>query len=133
MSQKTLTISVVAKQLGISVETIRYYQRIQLIDTPKKPVSGYRIYSQDIIIRLSFIQRAKELGFTLAEIATLLELGSAQCSQTKALASLKLDMINEKINDLQAIANTLSHLIKDCSNNKNPQICPIINAIKPSK
>ena len=68
MSEKPLTINVTAKKAGVGVETIRYYQRIGLINKPEKPLSGYRVYSEETVSRLCFIQRAKELGFSLAEI-----------------------------------------------------------------
>ena len=75
--KKILTISVAAKKAGIGVETIRYYQRIGLVDEPEKPTSGYRVYSEEVIARLRFIQRAKELGFSLSEISILLELNKS--------------------------------------------------------
>lgn len=85
MSKKPLTINFVAKQSGVGIETIRYYQRIGLIGKPEKPLSGYRIYSEDIVARLLFIQRAKELGFSLAEIANLLALGEVGVPKPKNL------------------------------------------------
>lgn len=65
MSKKSTTINMVAQKVGIGIETIRYYQRIGLIEKPEKPLSGYRVYSEDAITSLLFIQRAKELGFSL--------------------------------------------------------------------
>jgi len=66
---KTLTISQVAKQAGIGIETIRFYERKGLINEPPRRKSGYREYSLDAIARLVFIRRAKDLGFSLNEIA----------------------------------------------------------------
>ncbi len=86
MPEKPLTINVTAKKAGIGVETIRYYQRIGLINKPEKPLSGYRVYSEETVSRLRFIQRAKELGFSLAEISNLLALGDGRCKETKELA-----------------------------------------------
>ena len=85
MSAKPLTISHLAKAAGIGVETIRYYQRIGLLDEPPKPASGYRVYNKSVVARLKFIQRAKELGFTLGEIKELLSLDSDACGQTREL------------------------------------------------
>lgn len=129
MSRKIVTISKVARKLGIGVETIRYYQRIGLIEQPKKPPLGYRVYSESLITRLIFIQRAKELGFSLIEISNLLALGDGSCAETKELASHKLEIIKNKIYDLQAIANTLEKLIQSCESNSTQQGCPIIKAI----
>lgn len=129
MSKKPLTINSVAKKSGVGIETIRYYQRIGLIETPEKPLSGYRIYSEDIVSRLLFIQRAKELGFSLAEIANLLALGDGRCAEAKAAAIHKLEIIKNKLHDLQAIASTLEKLIQSCESNPAHQGCPIIMVI----
>jgi MerR family mercuric resistance operon transcriptional regulator len=129
MHKKVLTINVVSKKAGVGIETIRYYQRIGLVEKPEKPLSGYRIYSEDVIARLLFIQRAKELGFTLTEISTLLALGDGQCTETKELATHKLEIIKRKLRDLQAIANALEKLIQCCESNSSHQQCPIITAI----
>lgn len=124
-----LTISTAAKQAGVGVETIRYYQRIGLILEPTKPTSGYRIYTKQHIQQILFIQRAKKLGFSLGEIKMLLSLGGSDCNRTKQLASARLEDVKGKIKDLTAIANTLETLIDSCEGN-NPQApCPIIEVI----
>jgi MerR family mercuric resistance operon transcriptional regulator len=129
MSKKPTTIKTVAKKVGIGIETIRYYQRIGLIEQPEKPLSGYRVYSEDTIARLLFIQRAKELGFSLAEISNLLVLGDGRCAETRELAAHKLEIIKSKLHDLQTIASTLEKLIQSCESNSVHQNCPIITAI----
>lgn len=129
MSKKITTIKIAAQKAGIGVETIRYYQRIGLIEKPEKPQSGYRFYSDETIARLLFIQRAKELGFSLAEISNLLALGDGQCMETKELATHKLAIIKKKLHDLQAVANTLENLIHSCESNSAQPGCPIITAI----
>lgn len=129
MSEKPLTIHRAAKKAGIGIETIRYYQHIGLIEKPGKPLSGYRVYSEQTITRLLFIQHAKELGFSLAEISTLLSLGDGSCKETKELTAHKLDIINGKLHDLQAIACVLEKLIQSCESNSTQQDCPIITAI----
>lgn len=129
MSKKPLTINLVAKKSGVGTETIRYYQRIGLLETPEKPLSGYRIYSEDIVERLLFIQRAKELGFSLAETATLLALGDNRCAEIKELAVNKLEIIKNNLTDLQATASILENLIQSCELNSAQQCCPIIAAI----
>ncbi len=129
MSKKTFTINLAAKKSGVGIETIRYYQRIGLVEKPEKPLSGYRIYSEGIVTRLLFIHRAKELGFSLAEIANLLVLGDAQCAETKVLATHKLEIIKSKLHDLQVIAGTLEQLIQSCESNSTNQGCPIITVI----
>lgn len=127
--KKTLTIKTVAQRVGIGIETVRYYQRIGLIEQPQKPLSGYRVYSEETITRLLFIQHAKELGFSLAEISKLLALGDGSCKETKELATHKLEIVNSKLHDLQAIAATLEKLIQSCESNSVNQTCPIITTI----
>lgn len=126
------TISAVARRAGIGVETIRYYQRIGLIKEPVKPVSGYRKYSNKDLEQLQFIQRAKQLGFSLAEIKVLLALGEGSCAQTKELAANKLDDVKGKIRDLTAIAHTLEQLLVSCESNRSTSSCPIIETISQS-
>jgi Hg(II)-responsive transcriptional regulator len=133
MSEKPLTINITAKKAGIGVETIRYYQRIGLINKPEKPLAGYRVYSEKTVSRLRFIQRAKELGFSLAEISTLLALGDGRCMETKELAVHKLEIIKSKISDLQSMASTLEKLIQSCESNPDYQGCPIITALQKDK
>ncbi len=123
------TISIAAKMAGVNIETIRYYQRIGLIEEPAKPLSGYRQYSPVIINRIRFIQRAKTLGFSLAEIARLLELDDGNCEQTRALAEQKLTLINEKIQSLNTMAGVLSQHIALCKKNSSNNHCPLIAAL----
>ena len=127
--KKPATIQTVAQTVGIGIEAIRYYQRIGLIETPEKPLSGYRVYPEQTISRLLFIQRAKELGFSLAEISKLLALGDGSCQETKELATHKLEIVNSKLHDLQAIAATLEKLIQSCESNSVNQTCPIVTTI----
>lgn len=124
-----LTISHIAKLAGVGIETIRYYQRIGLIAEPDKPLSGYRVYPQATLTRLKFIQRAKQLGFTLNEIADLLELDTDQCSETRVIAEKKIQIIQGKILDLKNMQQTLEGLLKSCQQNPGHCGCPIISSL----
>lgn len=128
-----LTISTVAKQANVGIETIRYYQRIGLIAEPAKPVSGFRTYTAQDVQQVQFIKRAKTLGFSLLEIKTLLSLGEERCDQTKQLACDKLKEIEGKIDDLRAIADTLHTLVSACENVSPSSACPIIESIAQRK
>ena len=128
MVSESLTIGTVAKQAGVGVETIRFYQREGLIIEPPKPETGYRVYLPDTIARLRFVNRAKELGFTLSEISLLLELDSSDCSITQQVAEQKLELIQSKIKDLKAISHALKSLIRACETNESRQSCPIISS-----
>jgi MerR family mercuric resistance operon transcriptional regulator len=106
MKKTTLTISRLAREAGLGVETIRYYQRIGLLEEPPKLAQGYRIYPDESLARLHFICRAKQLGFTLNEIKELLMLESSDCQQMQQIAKQKLASIQQRIVDLTAIAGT---------------------------
>ena len=125
---KTLTIGKLAQAADVGTETIRYYQKRGLIKQPLKPESGFRSYPLETVNRLHFIKRAKQLGFSLDEIGNLLNLDIHQCDATRLLAEEKLQEINDQIEGLQQIANSLSELINDCSA-ESPSGCPVINAL----
>jgi len=125
------TISKVARQLDINVETVRYYQRRGLIDQPIKPAVGYRQYPVETVNRIRFIKRAQELGFTLDEIANLLSLNDRPCSQVKELAERKHFAVKEKISDLHRLEKALKVLLIQCQNNDDESHCPVIDSLQP--
>ncbi len=118
-----------ARQAGINIETIRYYQRRGLIVTPRKPLGGIRRYTAETLARLGFIKRAQELGFSLREIAELLKLGDGSCADTRAIAEHRLTDIETRIHDLEAMRATLSKLIRTCRAGNRPP-CPIIASLE---
>ena len=129
MNNSRTTISKAAQRAGVGIETIRYYQRRGLIEEPAKPVEGYRLYPEQTIARVRFIKRAQELGFSLKEVKTLVELGDEKCLETRDLAVLKLELVETKIRDLQSIENNLRDLIQHCRARKDDEACPIIFSI----
>ena len=122
------TIGKVAQELGISVETIRFYEQKGLIKQPIKPVTGYRLYTEEIVNRLRFILKAKELGFTLNEIGSLMKL-SQNCHAVEELGLAKLAVIRAKIASLKKLEAVISKLTEDCRNTDENQACPIINSL----
>lgn len=124
-----LTIGRLAKVAGINVETVRYYQRIGLIDKPIAPYSGYRKYSYKVVETIKFIKRAQCLGFSLQEIADLLKIGDGHCHDVRLRAEKKRTKIAEQIRDLQALRNTLDKLISSCNAGNNEQHCPIVETL----
>lgn len=125
-----LTIGQLATAAGVNVETIRYYQRLTLLDEPAKPIGGHRRYPAELVKRLRFIKRAQALGFTLAEVAALLTLDQANaCTETRDLALRKRELIEEKITDLQQMHTALSHLVQQCEVGRNGAACPIIDVL----
>lgn len=127
-----ITIGQLARAAGVHIETIRYYQRRGLLRMPPKPPGGIRRYTPDILVRLSFVKRAQELGFTLREIADLLRLGDGECRRARTLAERKRADIAARINDLRAMQRTLERLIRVCSDQPRAR-CPIIAALTGSK
>lgn len=131
---QSLTIGKIAKQAGVGVETIRFYERKKLLATPPRSDSGYRQYPPETIVRLRFIRRAKELGFSLKEIGELLELRhdkQATCEDVRLQAKAKLDTIQEKIDDLSRMKEALSKLSCQCRGSGPVSGCPILSALEP--
>jgi len=114
-----ITIGVLAKAAGVNVETIRYYQRRQLVDEPSKPLGGHRRYAAEAIKRVRFIKRAQQLGFTLEEIKGLLRLEDGQ----------KLAVIEARIADLRRMGRLLRGLAAQCRQGGRPRSCPIISSL----
>ena len=123
------TISKVAKELDINIETVRFYERKGLIEQPLKPEVGYRHYPEKTINRIHFIKRSQELGFTLDEIANLLSLNDFPCNQVQELAVHKLISVQQKIANLQSLEEALQSLLNQCQNNNNEH-CPIIDSLQ---
>ena len=125
-----MTIGRLATAAGVNVETIRYYQRIGLINEPQKPQQGFRQYSDESLGQIKFIKRAKQLGFSLNEIADLLELDGGHCRDVRIRAEKKRDKIEKQIKDLQAMLGTLNQLIHACRHTgKSKQRCPIVETL----
>lgn len=132
---KTMTIAAFAREGGVGVETIRYYQRRGLLDTPERPSSGgssggVRRYGDEDLRRLRFIRAAQSAGFSLDEIAELLTLDASQDrARAYALATERLVTLDAKIAELQAARASLVRLAHDCSGH-GPGPCPIIKAFE---
>lgn len=130
---KPLTIGQVAQRAGVGIETVRFYEREGLLNRPaRSPSSGYRLYDEEVIARLRFILRAKELGFTLNEINELLSLrvdAGASCADVKARAEVKIVTIEEKIRTLQRMRTALVRLTKACREMGGGAECPILDAL----
>lgn len=127
-----MTISQVARQAGVGVETVRFYERQGLIDEPPRPDSGYRQYSLDVIKRIQFIKRAQELGFSLKEISELLTLRvepASTCADVKKQAEAKIDKIERKIEDLLRMKQALVQVVCLCRGEGPVSHCPILDTL----
>ncbi len=128
-----LTIGKLAKQAEVTVETIRYYQRIGMLDEPGKPGSGYRCYPAHAIARIRFIKRAQQAGFTLKEIAQLLSLDADHCADVRKIAEQKCQQIDAQIKDLTALRNVLDALVKRCQSDSSADHCSLIDALSTAR
>ncbi|MAT66758.1 MAG: MerR family transcriptional regulator [Gammaproteobacteria bacterium] len=129
-SAQEFTIGRLARAAGVNVETIRYYQRIGLVDEPVKPAQGYRRYPATTVERICFVKRAQELGFSLDEITDLLSLNERDCFDARAIAEHKQEIIQQRIDDLSAMQRELTKLIKACRENvSGKDRCAIIAAL----
>jgi MerR family mercuric resistance operon transcriptional regulator len=124
-----LTIGRLAKRVNVNVETIRYYQRIGLIDEPVTPVYGFRKYPLQTAKNITFIKRAQRLGFSLKEIAELLQIGDGHCDDVRHRAEKKRNKIEDQIRDLQSLRNTLDQLICECKSGTDGAHCPIVETL----
>lgn len=129
-----LTIGKLAKAGGISPDALRYYEREGLIAPDGKTESGYRIYGEDAVRRIRFIQHAQSCGFTLAEIRELLHLRQAEdacCNDVRSRAIEKKLQLAAKIRTMQAMSAALDHLIAECAGGSLPvDDCPILAALE---
>jgi len=123
------TIGKLAKELDLSVETIRFYEREGLIKQPQKPLNGYRLYDVSISKQLLFIIKAKAHGFTLKEVASLMSM-DGDCAKIESLGLQKLQIIQNKITDLQRLEKVIQEMTNSCRNNDDESHCPIIDSLK---
>ncbi len=129
---KTMTIGRLADLGEVNIDTIRYYEREQLLLPPTRSASGYRQYGQADLKRLQFIRRAKALGFSLQEIRDLLSLTSARVSDmhgVKRKAEERLEAVEHKISELQRVKRGLKKLIAACPGQGELSHCPIVAAL----
>ncbi len=127
MTQKNFTIGALAKNAGVNVETIRFYQRRGLLMEPIKPFKGVRHYTERDVQRVQSIKQGQKLGFSLDEVSELLSLEDGQhCREAKNIALKKLVVIRERIEGLRTMETALSNLVESCASNTDSVSCPII-------
>ncbi len=128
-----LNIGQVASQTGVTVETVRFYEKQGLIEEPQRAESGYRQYPPEIVKRVRFIQHAKEVGFTLKDIGGLLALRrepGTSCSDIKLRATQKIEQVDQKIRDLQQIRDALTRMVMKCGGRGPLSQCPILEELE---
>ena len=128
-----LTIGKLAKEVGVNVQTVRYYERRKLLPPTSRMPSGYRLYGDEALKRLRFIKNAQALGFTLREIGDLLSLrvsSIARCGTVQVKAHAKLRQVEAKVHDLRALARALRSLIRACQAEQPTDRCPILKSME---
>ncbi len=133
---ETLTRGKLAKRSGVNIETLRYYEKRNLIDPPRRSEAGSRLYTPADILRIRFIKNAQKLGFTLKEIRELLKLRikvNTSCDSVLKKAEHKRTEIMVKIKDLQSMKRALDQLIHKCEQSIPTEDCPILESIESNK
>jgi MerR family mercuric resistance operon transcriptional regulator len=129
---KSLTIGLLAKQAGVNLETVRFYERRGLLPRQPRSASGYRLFPADAARRLRFIRRAQELGFSLNEIRELLSLRVSRTTRSADIrerAEAKVADIEAKIRSLESMRRTLRKLTKVCDGCAPATECPILESL----
>ncbi len=128
---RSLPIGPVSAMTGVNIETIRYYERIGLVPRQQRTQTGRRAYDDADIRRLAFIRRARDIGFSLEDIKSLLALtepGHRSCADVQAIAEQHRAVIETRIANLNRLRTLLSATISKCSGNKAPQ-CAVLDML----
>lgn len=127
-----MQIGEVAVNAGVNIQTLRYYERRGLLPKPRRRDSGYREYDSETVQLVRFIKRAQELGFTLSEVAELVQLRKIdprRPTKVRALATAKLEDIEQKMQRLGAMRQALLGLVEECACRDKTPACAIIEAL----
>jgi MerR family mercuric resistance operon transcriptional regulator len=131
MRHDGIAIGELSRQTGCNVEAIRYYERIGLLPSPERQ-GRYRRYTAADVRRLTFVRRARELGFTLAEARALLALsaidGESACAEVWDISATHLADVRARIADLRAMERILTAAVRQCDAGEQPG-CPLIEAL----
>ncbi|MCH7816545.1 MAG: helix-turn-helix domain-containing protein [Proteobacteria bacterium] len=128
---KSLSIGSLAEKTGVHIETIRYYEREDILPKATRSESGRRLYDEGDVRRLNFIHKCRSLGFSLKEIISLMSLvdtGDYTCRQVHDLTLVHTKEISEKISDLRKMEQVLIEMAEHCSQGNVPE-CPIIDSL----
>ncbi len=132
MDMNGRTIGELARDAGVHVETVRYYERRGLLKQPRR-ATGWRRYDDDALRLLHFVKRAQELGFALGEVHELLSLRASKstraCARVRAAAEAKIVDVEAKLRDLDANRRTLTKLAQACPTDGPVETCPILEAL----
>ena len=126
-----MNIGQAAEQSGVSAKMVRHYELLGLLGRVKRTDKGYRQYSPADVHVLRFIKRARDLGFSMAEIGELVGLWKDKqraSAKVKRIAQKHLDELSQRVAALQDMQHTLAHLMEGCGGNERPD-CPILDTL----
>jgi MerR family mercuric resistance operon transcriptional regulator len=130
-TSRSLSIGRLARLAGVNLETIRYYERIGIMPPPSRTGGGHRAYDSEHVRRLAFIRRARELGFGIGDIRTLLTLATPDhrsCAEVRDIASAHLAGVRAKLADLTKLETILAATIAECT--AGPSVaCPVLDML----
>ena len=131
VKRQTLTIGRLARQAGVNLETVRYYERVGIMPAPDRTEGGHRSYATEHAERLKFIRRSRELGFGIETIRRLISVGEAEtqaCCEVRDMAKDQIASIDAKISDLTRLRQVLQRAVVDCGDGTEVR-CPVIRQL----
>lgn len=120
-----------ARRCGIHIESLRYYEKRRLLDPPMRSEKGYRLYTENDVVKIHFIKNAQKLGFTLKEILELMKLRVGKgmaCGPVLKKTQVKLDEVEKKIQGLRSMRKVLKGLVERCHDKSPTNGCPILES-----
>jgi MerR family transcriptional regulator, mercuric resistance operon regulatory protein len=127
----TLTIGALSRQTDVSVDTIRYYERIGLLPKPTRSAGGHRTYTREQVRRLMFIRRSRALGFSLVDVSALLGLSDGRhvtCAKVKKITEQRIAEIRQRLKELRRLERVLTSMVAQCSGGEVGD-CQILDAL----
>jgi MerR family mercuric resistance operon transcriptional regulator len=128
------TIGKLAKEAGVGIETVRFYERRGILNQPPKPTHGYRAYSQRDLVTIKYVKEAQGLSFSLDEVQALFARAEGEakgfCSAVRGVARKKLAAVQRQIAELRQLEAKLQKFLVDCAANKGEKNCPILRQIR---
>lgn len=126
-----LPIGELSRRTRVNIETVRYYEKIGLMPAPARSEGGHRLYGNGHLLRLNFVRRARDLGFTLNEIRDLLDLAEKRdrpCAEARVVAAAHLSDVRAKLAALRKMEKVLVEMVARCADGSTPD-CPILEAL----